>query len=94
MTTERREELKGIVRAICAEAERRIDDPKNVAKGDGWNTMDWEELFSAFRDEGEEFEDAVEEYPPGGRHDPLHEAGDTVVRMAQILDKKAVETFA
>lgn len=93
MTTERREELKGICAAILAEAERRIDDPRNVAKGDGWATMEWGEIKQNWEKENFEFDDALTGEEENG-HDPLHEAGDILVNLAQMMDKKAVETIA
>lgn len=86
--TRAREELKGICRAILREAERRIDDPKNVKKGDGWATHSWREMREQIDQETNELEDALEE---AHKHDPLHEAADILVLTAQMIDKRATE---
>lgn len=91
LTTSRREELKNICYAIYLEACNRIDDPKNVAKGDAWTQMTWDDLKTGWYKESDEFEDAIDNVEREPGHDPLHEAGDTLVRMAQIMDKKGAE---
>ena len=78
-----RAHLKWLVRRIADEACRRIDAPKNVAKGDGWREMDWTDLWHLMMREDEELIAATEL----GDGDSVWEAADKLVVDAMRVDK-------
>ena len=78
-----RAHLKWLVRRIADEACKRIDDPKNVSKGDGWREMEWDDLWNLAYDEEYEFETATRD----GNGDPIWEAADKLVVDAMRVDK-------
>ena len=78
-----RQHLKWLVRRIADEACKRIDDPKNTAKGDGWREMSWEKLRELAAGEITEFQ-AATEWRNG---DPIWEAADKLVVDAMRVDK-------
>ena len=77
-----RAHLKWLVRRIADEACKRIDDPKNTAKGDGWREMGWGQLNDLARFEQIELADALR-----GDGDPIWEAADKLVIDAMRVDK-------
>ena len=78
-----RAHLKWLVRRIADEACKRIDDPKNTAKGDGWREMSWLELGILSSQETREFARAIHH----GDGDPVWEAADKLVIDAMRVDK-------
>ena len=77
-----RQHLKWLVRRIADEACKRIDDPRNQAKGDGWREMTWIELARLAEEEAEEFLDAIDD-----SGNPIWEAADKLVVDAMRVDK-------
>lgn len=89
-----RERLKEIVDEIAAEARERIDDPKNVEKGDGWTGLRWSELQSLIDGEVIELEqETFSGFEPyrSGPESALKEAGDVLAVVAMYLDKFRAE---
>ncbi len=87
--SERRERLKERVDEICAAAKERIDDPKNLKKGDDWieDGEDW--LRERQGEEEAEFTEAIEVLNPRNhmaRATARDEAGDQVAFLAMRLD--------
>ena len=78
-----RQHLKWLVRRIADEACKRIDDPKNTAKGDNWREMSWDELWLLADSEDTELVRATE----GSDGDPVWEAADKLVVDAMRVDK-------
>ena len=78
-----RAHLKWLVRRIADEACKRIDDPKNTAKGDGWREMSWEKLDELAEEEDYELSEAT----IAGDGNPISEAGDALVVDAMRVDK-------
>ena len=78
-----RTHLKWLVRRIADEACKRIDDPKNIRKGDGWREMSWVKLERLAWQEEEEFYQAT----ALGDGDPIWEAADKLVIDAMRVDK-------
>lgn len=93
--TKDREYLKALCWRICEEACQRIDDPKNVEKGDGWRELRLEDLGEMLGQETVEFEEALGLWPVPeavvGEAHARHEAGDMLVVMAMLLDAKLPE---
>lgn len=84
-----RERLKKVAYAIYEAACERIDDPKNVSKGDGWTQMSDEELRELQLREDDEFTYVVTFSPPW-RSDNIErafsEAGDNLVLLSMRMD--------
>lgn len=78
-----REKLKAIGRRVYEEFLRRIDDPKNTAKGDHWRNMSWHELYALSLSEDIEFIHTLRT----GWEDPIWEAADKLVVDAMMIDK-------
>ena len=78
-----RAHLKWLVRRIADEACKRIDDPKNTAKGNGWREMSWVKLERLAWQEEEEFYQAT----VLGDGDKIWEAADKLVIDAMRVDK-------
>ena len=78
-----RQQLKWLVRRIADEACKRIDDPKNTAKGDDWREMSWVKLERLAWQEEEEFYQAT----ALGDGDKMWEAADKLVIDAMRVDK-------
>lgn len=90
--TKDREYLKALCRRIYEEACKRIDDPRNVEKGDGWRELQLEDLGEMLGQETVEFEESLGLWPVSGTSvdeaHARHEAGDMLVVMAMLLDAK------
>lgn len=91
LRTTPRDRLKETCRRIYEEACRRIDDPKNVAKGDGWCELDQEEdlsdmLYEEVQHLDQECREPIIE-PFGG----VWEASDILTVMAMMVDKAEKE---
>lgn len=86
---ENRERLKGLIDEICQAAKERIDEPRNVEKGDKWTESGEEWLRGRQEEEEAEFADAVDALTPwrATNHKTVREeAGDQVAFLAMRLD--------
>lgn len=84
-----RERLKQLIDEICEAAKERVDDPKNVEKGDNWREDGEDWLRERQNEEEAEFTEAVEVLNPRNhmaRTTARDEAGDQVAFIAMRLD--------
>ncbi len=90
MSTPARENLKELIDRLAVAAKERVDDPKNVAKGDTWLEMKESEVDNLQSEEVEEYEDAIDHLTPARASNVRHvesEGGDILVTLAMRLDR-------
>lgn len=79
-----RERLAHIAHDIYCSSCERINDPANVAKGDGYLDLSLDELGEML---DAEIVELVVALRGGSAHSPRHEAGDVLTILAMMLQK-------